>query len=512
MDSILRTNSKPAVLRPDAEKYRGPVLSPGPVIPLFLNRPGSASDMRRKGSVDFAGRHIHFMGAGGIGVSALMELAAARGAIVSGCDCSEGGQVSHLRARKIQIDAGHSPEHVCGCDELVHTAAIGADHAEVARALGENKIVRSRMAMLGQLARGTRAVCVTGAHGKTSTTWMIARILIAAGRDPSVLVGGVVPGLNGNVRIGQGDEFVLETDESDNKLHEVVPSIPVLTNIDNDHLDNYGSLEKMQGAIAHFMSSTDASDPLSALIGCGDDARVRHVLTMASVFCRRPVLSYGFDAHNSLVGLNLRLENGGLSWRFDALGPFGVWQDILLPMPGRHNVLNALAAIGTAWQLGVAEAVIRGALAGIERVGRRFEIKKSGPVRVIDDYGHHPTEIALTLKAARASTRKRLGVLFQPHRYTRTAALMSQFATCFAEADAVFLLPIYAAGEAPIEGVSQETLADAIREAGHSRVTTFGSREEAVAAILNWSRRGDTIVTQGAGDVTRASHELVSGL
>ncbi|HLX63541.1 MAG TPA: UDP-N-acetylmuramate--L-alanine ligase [Planctomycetota bacterium] len=510
MDSLLRT--PPAVLRPDTEKYRGPVLAPGPVVPLFLNRPDSGIDTRRKGHVDFAGRRIHFMGAGGIGVSALMELAAARGAIVSGCDCCEGGQVPHLRARNMQIDAAHSPNHICDCDELVHTAAVNADHAEVARARNENKIVRSRMAMLGQLARGTRAVCVTGAHGKTSTTWMIARILIAANRDPSVLVGGVVPGLNGNVRIGQGDEFVIETDESDNKLHEIVPSIPVLTNIDNDHLENYGSLEKLQNAIARFMSSTDSSDPLAALIGCGDDARVRHILSVASVFCRRPVLSYGFDAHNSLVGLNLRSENGGLSWRFDALGPFGVWQDMLLPMPGRHNVLNALAAIGTAWQLGVAESVIRGALAGIERVGRRFEIKLNGPVRVIDDYGHHPTEIALTLKAARASTRKRLGVLFQPHRYTRTAALMGQFAACFAEADAVFLLPIYAAGETAIDGVTHESLAEALREAGHSHVTTFGKRDDAVAALVKWSRRGDTIVTQGAGDVTRASHELVSRL
>ncbi len=499
-----------SVLQRESELYRGPVLSPSPVVPLFLNRPGAV--IRRSPTIPFTGRRIHFMGAGGIGISALMELCAARGAVVSGCDCSENGLVQRLRAHNIPVECGHSHEHVSGCDEIVHTAAVSPDHPEIARALQDGKAVRSRMNLLGQLACGTRAVCVTGAHGKTTTTWMIAQILIAAKRDPSVLVGGVAPGMNGNVRIGQGDEFVIETDESDNKLHEMIPSIPVLTNIDNDHLEHYGSIDNIQNAAMRFMSSTDANDPFSALVGCGDDPRVRRVLAMASVFCRRPVLSYGFDAHNTLRGLNLKLENGGMSWRFDALGPFGVWQDILLPMPGRHNVANALAAIGAAWHMGVDEAAIRGALAGVERVGRRFEIRKSAPVRVIDDYGHHPTEIALTLKAARASTVKRLGVLFQPHRFTRTATLMNQFATGFAEADAVFLLPIYAASEAPIEGVTHRTLASAIREAGHSRVRTFDSREKAVAAILKWKRDGDTIVTQGAGDVTRAANELVSGL
>jgi UDP-N-acetylmuramate--alanine ligase len=496
----------------ETERYRGPVIAPAPVTPLFLQKPDARPETRRRGSVDFTGRRIHFMGAGGIGVSALMELAAARGAIVSGCDCSTGGQVEHLRAHRFQVALGHSPEHVCACDELVHTAAVDAGHPEIVRALNEQKTVRSRMNMLGQLARGTRAVCVTGAHGKTTTTWMIARILIAAGRDPSVLLGGVAPGMRGNVRIGQGDEFVIETDESDNRLNEVVPSIPVLTNIDNDHLEHYGSLDNIQMALARFMSSTDATDPLSALIGCGDDERVRRVLSMASVYCRRPVLSYGFGGHNTLVGINLKLENGGMSWRFDALGPFGVWQDILLPMPGRHNVLNALAALGAAWHMGVPELAIRGALASCERVERRFEVKKSGPVRVIDDYGHHPTEIAVTLKAARASARGRLCVLFQPHRYTRTATLMSQFATSFADADAVFLLPIYAASEQPMEGVDHVALAAAIRDAGHSNVLAFDSRAEALAAIMRWAKADDTIVTQGAGDVTRAADELVSRL
>ena len=226
----------------------------------------------------------------------------------------------------------------------------------------------------------------------------------------------------------------------------------------------------------------------------------------------RPVLSYGFDAHNTLRGINLTLQDDGMGWTFDALGPFGVWQNIQLPMPGRHNVLNALAAMAVAWHIGVDESAIRCALRGVERVGRRFEIKKADPIRIIDDYGHHPTEIALTLKAARASTKKRLGVLFQPHRYSRTASLMSQFSTCFADADAVFLLPIYAASERPMPGVDHRALVDAIRAAGHTNVRGFESSEKALTAILRWCRKGDTIVTQGAGDVTRASNELVSRL
>lgn len=498
------------VITRESERYRGPVLAPSPVVPVLWNK--SSASTRRKASVDFAGRRIHFMGAGGIGVSALMELCAARGGIVSGCDCSDNACVHNLRAKKIHVDSGHSPDHVADCDELVHTAAVTPDHPEIARAQHDHKIVRTRMNMLGQLARGTRAICVTGAHGKTSTTWMIAQILIEAKRDPSVLVGGIAPGMNGNVRIGHGDEFVIETDESDNKLHEIIPSIPVLTNIDNDHLENYGSVDNIQRAAMRFMSSTDATDPFSALIGCGDDLRVRQVLAMASVFCRRPVLSYGFDAHNVTRGINLRPNDDGMGWRFDALGPFGVWQDLELPMPGRHNVLNALAAISAAWHVGVDETAIRSAFKNIERVGRRFEIKMSGPVRVVDDYGHHPTEIAVTLKAARASTKKRLAVLFQPHRYTRTSALMSQFAACFSEADAVFLLPIYAASEAPIEGVSHRALMHEIRAAGHKNVRAFDSRETAITAIRKWCRAGDTIVTQGAGDVTRASNELVARL
>ncbi|MCY3019861.1 MAG: UDP-N-acetylmuramate--L-alanine ligase [Planctomycetota bacterium] len=458
----------------------------------------------------FSGKRIHFMGAGGIGVSALMELCAARGAIVSGCDCSSGGQVPALRAKGLHIITGHSAAHAAHCDELVYSAAVEPSHPEVRAALRAGKAVSVRMHMLGRIARGTRAICITGAHGKTTTTWLIANMLIAAGRDPSVLLGGVARALGGNVRIGRGAEFVAETDESDNRLHEVVPSIPVLTNIDNDHLEHYGSIEAIEEAIARFMGSTNAADPLSVLIGCGDDPRVRRVLARASEECRRPFLAYGLAPHCDVRGMNLRAEE--LRWRFDVLTPSSFWPDVVLPMPGEHNVLNALAAISAGWHLRLDEEDIRQALATVERVGRRFEIKglKRG-VRVIDDYGHHPAEIALTLRAARQSTRKRLGVLFQPHRYTRTAALMDEFAACFEAADALFLLPVYAASEEPIPGADHHALAETIRARG-VRVVTADDRAAAVGMLLQWAEPGDTVVTQGAGDVTRAADELVSRL
>jgi len=460
---------------------------------------------------DFSGRRIHFMGAGGIGVSALMELCAARGAIVSGCDCSSGGQVAALKAKGLRIEDGHCASHVADCDELVHTAAVDASHPEVQQAVLLGKTVTTRMRMLGKIARGIRSICVTGAHGKTTTTWLISNILITAGRDPSVLLGGVVKALSGNVKTGRGTEFVAEVDESDNRLHEVIPSIPVLTNIDNDHLDHYGTVENIEWAITQFLASTDGSDPMAVLVGCGDDPRVQRALENASMRCRRPVLSYGFAPYNDVRALNLRSE--GLGWRFDVLTPSSLWQGIFLPMPGEHNVLNALAAISVAWQIGVDEACVKEALNGVERVGRRFEIKatKRG-IRVVDDYGHHPTEIAATLKAARASTKERLGVLFQPHRYTRTEQLMDQFARCFSAADAVFLMPIYAASEKPIPGIDHHALARAIRERGYVEVHAAESRADAVSMLIKWAREGDTLVTQGAGDVTRAADELVSGL
>jgi len=491
-----------------------PIAVPVRATALLGNHPQAA----RRPNVDFTGRRIHFMGAGGIGVSALMELCASRGALVSGCDCSDKGQVPALRARGIAIDASHCASHAETCDELVYSAAVPKTHPEVQHALKLERETTTRMRMLGKIADGTRAVCVTGAHGKTTTTWLIARTLIAARRNPSVLVGGVVKELGGNVRTGQGEEFVAEVDESDNRLSEVVPSIPVLTNIDNDHLDNYGSIDNIESALCRFLSSTDVSDPRAVLVGCGDDPRVRRVLLQARTATRLPAITYGFKGNCDLRAINLRSSTGTqedcAGWVFDVLGPFGLWVDVNLPMPGEHNILNALAAISVAWHLGISQDCVRSALSGIERVGRRFEIKGTvRGVRVVDDYGHHPTEIRATIAAARQNARGRVGMIFQPHRYTRTASLMQDFASCFAAADALFLMPIYAASEAPIPGVDHGSLARAITLYGKPvQVCIAADRNEAVNMAAAWAKSGDTILTQGAGDVTRAGDELVSRL
>ena len=499
----LQTNHRTPIVSAsrDAELRAIPVIAP------ILNDVTAPRRMQE----EFAGKRMHFMGAGGIGISGLMELCAARGAIVSGCDCSGGGQVAALRAKGMVIENGHCADHANACDELIYSAAISTEHPEVERARSLNKAVGVRMNLLGRITRGTRAICVTGAHGKTSTTWLISHLLIAAGRDPSVLLGGVVKALSGNVRTGLGAELVVETDESDNKLHLVTPSIPVLTNIDNDHLENYGSVDAIEQACARFLSSLDCSDPMAVMIGCGDDVRVRRSLDTAKLRSRRASIAYGLAQYNQVRAVNVRPE--GLGTRFDVLVPSGLWINLFLPMPGAHNVLNALAAISVAWHLGIDEATVRDALSSIERVGRRFEIKGTRRgVRVIDDYGHHPTEIEATLSAARQSTQKRLAVLFQPHRYSRTAALMEQFASAFIEADKVVLLPIYAASEAPLPGIDHHALARQIEAQGKVSVTAAGNRAEAVEVLLKWAADGDTIITQGAGDVTKASDEIVSRL
>ena len=295
---------------------------------------------------------------------------------------------------------------------------------------------------------------------------------------------------------------------------EIVPVLPVVTNIDSDHLDHHGTLANLAQAMARFLASAKRSgDELTALIGCGDDPLTRAALGQAGSKTELPVFDYGFDSGHAVRAVRVRVE--GLGARFDVFGPFGFWEDLTLAMPGRHNVLNALAAVTVAWRLGLDERTVREGLAGCERVGRRFEIKGVGRgVRVVDDYGHHPTEIAATLRAALDSTPGRVAILFQPHRYTRTRLLMDEFARCFAEshAAAVFLLPVYAASEREIEGASHEELAARIRRLGFSQVEVFSDRHEAVERLSAWAQSGDTVLVQGAGDVTKAADELLARL
>ena len=467
------------------------------------------------------GKRLHFMGAGGIGVSAMMELARARGAIVSGCNENTGGQVAHLKAVGIPIEIGHDPKHIDDCDELIYTPAIPDTHPEIMRARELGKRVSVRMAMLGRLVRGTRAVCITGSHGKTTTTWMTSHLLIEAGLDPEVLLGGVVKSMGSNVRVSNGREenrnvpFVLETDESDNRLTEIIPACPLVTNIDNDHLEHFGGMDQLQEALTRFLASAaQSNDPRAALFGCGDDPRVLKALEEASKRSNLPAFSYGFNSGVDIRARNIR--EYGMSSRFDIWwGQFGVWRDVELPMPGRHNILNALGAISIAWRMLASEESIRKALSTCERVGRRFEIKgEVKGVRVVDDYGHHPTELRATMSAAITTTPNRVGILFQPHRYSRTHQLMDEFADCLAHcgAGAVFLLPVYAASEEPIAGADHEALATRVREFGHKNVIALKSIADGVEQVACWAKNGDTVLVQGAGDVTKAAPALVERL
>jgi len=335
---------------------------------------------------------------------------------------------------------------------------------------------------------------------------MTAHLMIQCGLDPDVLVGGVVASMGSNVRVGHGAlpngaprPFVLETDESDNRLHEIIPALPIVTNIDNDHLDHFGTLENLQAALTKFLiSAKNSGDPRAALLGCGDDARVKAALEQASRESGLPWFDYGFGSPGAAAPQirAMNLEAAGMNSRFDVSGPWGLWRNLVLPMPGRHNVLNALGALTAAWHLGASEDALRAALANCERVGRRFEIKSvTRGVRVVDDYGHHPTELTATFRAARSTSPGRLAVLFQPHRYTRTAALLDDFAACLAESGAhsVWLLPVYAASEEPLPGVSHETLAARARSLGHARVEALNSiRRPSNASRLGASgRHGD---------------------
>lgn len=476
------------------------------------------------------GRHVHFMGAGGIGVSALVEAAAARGARVSGCDLTAGGQLPRLRARGFEVAAGHSPAHLeQECDLLVHTAAVAEGHPEVKRARELGVPVLSRMRFLAALARGRRAYCITGAHGKTSVTWFLAHLLIAAERDPTVVVGGEVPALGGNFRAGQGQGFVVETDESDNRLHEFEPFAAVVTNVDAEHLGAYGGdLHALECAYSSFWLR--ALERGGTAFGCGDDPRLRPLAEETARRAGRPVTLYGLGKENTVRAERVRREGAGSV--FTVSGPFGELDEVRIPLPGKHNVVNALAALTVARLLGVEEDVLREAAAKLETVGRRLELKgEAAGVLVVDDYAHHPREVTAALEGARllaAERRKgktagggRLGVVFQPHRYSRLAALRDDFARALAVAEAVFLLPVYAASEKPLPGVDHEALAAQIEKvraanntgkekpAGKTPVKTAADLDEAAAQAAAWAKPGDLVVTQGAGTVTMVAPKLL---
>lgn len=453
----------------------------------------------------FKRQPVHFIGIGGIGMSGIAEVLLNLGYPVSGSDLKSGPATERLARLGARIFEGHDPRHVDGAKAVVYSSAVRPDNPELleARRLGLPVIPRGEM--LAELMRLKFGIAVAGSHGKTTTTSMIATILCQAGLDPTVVVGGRAALMGGsNARVGKSEFLVVESDESDRSFLKLAPILAVVTNIDREHVDCYASLEDTRSAFLEFVNRVPF---YGAAILCLDDENIQRILPQVN----RRVVTYGASAQADLAAAQIACGSAGSTFelrrRGQSLGSFS------LPSPGPHNVLNAVAAAAVALELEIAPEVIRQALAGFTGVERRFQLLGlEAGIAVVDDYGHHPTEIRATLEAARLGGYERVHVLFQPHRYTRTQQLMDEFARSFHQADTVFVLDIYAASEEPIEGVSGASLAERIRSFGHRQVIYAGTLERGAALAAEIARRGDLILTLGAGNVWQAGERILARL
>jgi UDP-N-acetylmuramate--alanine ligase len=446
-------------------------------------------------------QRIHFVGIGGIGMSGIAEVLLTLGYSVSGSDLKATPITERLKNLGAKVFEGHGAENVAGAHVVVTSSAVHADNPEVAEAHRLKIPVIPRAEMLAELMRLKYGIAVAGAHGKTTTTSMVASVLAAAGLDPTFVVGGRVNQAGTTARLGRGEYMVVEADESDRTFLLLAPVVAVVTTIDREHLDQYHSLDDIRSAFLQFVNRVPF---YGSVILCLDDPHVQGILPDV----KRPVITYGTTAQADLVITGVRLKGQcsefRLTYRGEDLGPFR-----LHTPPGMHNVRNAAAAAAVALYLNVPAELIREGLDKFAGVGRRFEIKSTvNSVTVIDDYGHHPAEIRATLEAARGCNFKRLLVLFQPHRYTRTQHLWDDFCRAFNQADVLVLTDIYAASEPPIEGISGAALAEAVRAAGHKHVVYRSSMQEGIEFLLKEARAGDAIMTIGAGSVSKASDEL----
>jgi UDP-N-acetylmuramate--alanine ligase len=447
-------------------------------------------------------QRIHLVGIGGIGMSGIAEVLLTLGYSVSGSDLKPSTITERLLDLGATIYEGHQASNVEGAHVAVISSAVKAENPEVKEAHKRKIPVIPRAEMLAELMRLKYGIAVAGAHGKTTTTSMVASILAAAHLDPTFVIGGRVNQAGTTARVGRGEYFVVEADESDRSFLMYAPVVAVVTTIDREHLDQYSSLEDIQGAFLEFVNRVPF---YGAAVLCLDEPNVQAIIPQV----KRPIITYGTSPQADLVISDVEMRGTGsqfqLTYKGDDLGICS-----LPHPPGIHNVRNAAAAAAVALYLNVASDLIREGLARFAGVGRRFDIKGAvNDITVVDDYGHHPAEIRATLKAARGCNFKRVLALFQPHRYTRTQHLWSEFELAFNDADVLALIDIYAAGEAPIAGVTSEALGSAIREAGHKNVHYFRSMQDAIEFLLREARAGDAIMTIGAGNVSRASNELM---
>jgi len=444
------------------------------------------------------------MGVGGAGMCALAELFARRGVAVSGCDLRAGASVERLKALGVTVAEGHDPEHVADAAAVVHTAAVPADHPELAAARARGLPVVKRARALADVVNGGTVVAVAGTHGKTTTTAMVAGILTEAGLDPTGFVGGSVRAWGGNLRVGRPDLSVVEADEFDRSFLHLEPTVAVVTNLEADHLDTYATLDDLEDAFRAFV---DRVPRHGRAVVCHDDPGAARLLPSLG----DRAVTYGFAAGAQIRGVDVEVGEGRMRCRvFDHGRAVGA---IEVAMPGGHNLANGLAAAAAAVAAGADWDAVRRALAEFGGVGRRFErLGECGGVLVLDDYAHHPTELTATLAAARAAfTDRRLVAVFQPHLYTRTRDFADAFGRALAGADEVWVSDVFPAREAPIPGVTGERVAEAVRAAGadvvyHADVTTLA---DALAAA---ARPGDLVLTLGAGSIERVGPALLARL
>jgi len=457
---------------------------------------------------------IHFIGIGGIGMSGIAEVMHNMGYKVQGSDVAEGYVIEGLRAKGIKVMIGHKPEHLGDAAVVVTSTAIKKGNPEVDLALERRVPVIRRAEMLAELMRLKSTVAVAGTHGKTTTTSMIAALLDVGGIDPTVINGGIINSYGSNARLGNSEWMVVEADESDGSFLRLDGTIAVVTNIDPEHLDHYGSFDAVKDAFVEFVENVPF---YGAAILCLDHPEVQAILPRVQ---DRRIVTYGFSAQADIRGENVRPVPGGNLFDVvirDRDSNVEKLTDILLPMPGRHNVSNSLSAIGVALQLGVSPEAIRTGFDKFGGVKRRFtkvgEVAvQGGTASVIDDYGHHPVEIRAVLAAAREGAKGRVVAVVQPHRFTRLRDLMDEFQQAFNDADVVYVTPVYTAGEQPIEGVDAEALVEGLRRRGHRAAQTIAGADALTQALAADLKADDMIVCLGAGDITKWAAGLADGI
>jgi UDP-N-acetylmuramate--alanine ligase len=461
-------------------------------------------------------RNVHFVGVGGSGMSGIAELLANLGYAVSGSDAQLSAVTGRLASLGVRIEEGHAAGHVGDADVVVYSSAVRPSNPEIVEATRRRIPVIPRAEMLAELMRLKYSVAVAGAHGKTTTTSMIALVLERGGLDPTAVIGGRLSAFGSSARLGRGELMVVEADESDRSFLKLTPSVAVITNIDQEHLESYRDFEDLQQAFVAFANKVPF---YGTIIACADDERLRQLLPSMT----RRVITYGLEADGAHYR-GIDVAGAGFDWRCtvvrdgreleagEAAGPETLGQ-IVLHVPGRHNLQNALAAVVVGLDLGLPFARIAAALAEFRGAERRFQDHgEVRGVRVIEDYGHHPTEIAAVIGAARAALGGRLIVVFQPHRYSRTIRLMDRFGPALRGADVIVLTDIYAAGEDPIANVTLDALADAIRRDVSAPLRLVRDVRDVPTEVARLAQPGDVVLTLGAGSIGAASEAIVSAL